>query len=80
MNVVFGTPVIRDIEDKNHSEVILYFINEVKITTEYILYEDLSMVAEIGGYLGLFLGVSLVHISGILSKLITSLKYSIKKE
>ena len=38
---------------------------DIKTTTEYFLYSILSMVAEIGGYVGLLLGVSLFKIADV---------------
>ena len=42
---------------------------DIKTTTEYFLYSILSMVAEIGGYVGLLLGVSLFHFADWLTHL-----------
>ena len=46
-------------------EVILYFRRDVKISVEYYLYSPLSMMAEIGGYVGLLMGVSLFKVVDI---------------
>ena len=44
----------------------LSFNEYIKTTTSYYSYLTLSMVAEIGGYVGLFLGVSLYQTTDIL--------------
>ena len=49
---------------------LLYFRRDIKTTTEYLLYSLLSMLAEIGGYVGLLLGASLVNIGKINSFLL----------
>ena len=37
--------------------------NTIKVTQSQFLYDGLSVVAEIGGYVGLFLGVSIVDVN-----------------
>ena len=52
---------------KNHYAYVQLSFNEyIKTTTSYYSYLTLSMVAEIGGYVGLFLGVSLYQTTDIL--------------
>ena len=34
-----------------------------KVTTEFIRYTELSLLAEIGGYLGLLMGYSLLNVT-----------------
>ncbi len=43
---------------------------DVKKTIEYFLYSSVSMMAEIGGYVGLLLGFSLYNLSEINNTLI----------
>ena len=42
----------------------------IKITEAHWLYSVLSMIAEIGGYVGLFLGVSIIQINHVFDKAI----------
>ena len=42
----------------------------IKFTEAHLLYSVLSMIAEIGGYVGLFLGVSIIQINHIFDKAI----------
>jgi len=35
----------------------------VSVTEEYFLYDGLSLMGEVGGYRGLFLGMSLYHLA-----------------
>ena len=44
-------------------EVTINFEELIKVTTGKYLYSELSLIAEIGGYVGLFLGVSVNQIS-----------------
>ena len=39
-----------------------YFRRDIKLSTEYILYQELSLLAESGGIVGLILGVSVLHV------------------
>ena len=42
----------------------------IKVTEAHLLYSVLSMIAEIGGYVGLFLGVSIIQINHVFDKVI----------
>ncbi len=48
-----------DSDDSDVAKAVLYFRRDIKTTEEYVLYSPLSMLAEIGGYVGLLMGVSL---------------------
>ena len=71
-NMYFGPPVTGNnpVEHSDKARGIFYFRRDIKTTTEYLLYSFLSMIAEIGGYVGLLLGASLVNIGKINSFLI----------
>lgn len=71
-NVYFDPPVsgVNDIVRKNYAWGVFYFRRDIKKTTEYVLYTPLSMAAEIGGYVGLLLGASLVNLGHINSALL----------
>ena len=45
----------------------------IKVTDEQYLYSGLSLIAEIGGYVGLFLGVSVNQIIDLADVLITKI-------
>jgi len=45
-----------------------------KVTTEYFLYSPLSMIAEIGGYVGLLIGISLFNLTDFLNFVINYFK------
>ena len=51
-------------------EVTITFEELIKVTTGKYLYSELSLIAEIGGYVGLFLGVSVNQISNFLDFLL----------
>ena len=63
----FGPPVtgLNNPEEEAVAKAIFYFRRDIKKTSEYILYSALSMLAEIGGYVGLLLGVSVFKIADI---------------
>ena len=69
---VYFDPIsgINDPIHKNYAWGVFYFRRDVKKTTEYVLYTLLSMAAEIGGYVGLLLGASLVNLGHINSALL----------
>lgn len=66
-NMYFGPPVT-GINNEDRADIawgVFYFRRDIKVSTEYFLYSLLSMVAEIGGYVGLLLGASLVNLGQI---------------
>ena len=58
---------LRDKMEKDISEIKLYFYNRVRVVKSYYGYSGLSLIAEIGGYIGLFLGVSINQITYLIS-------------
>ena len=66
-NMYFGPPVTGK-NNKAKEDVawgVFYFRRDIKVTKEYFLYSLLSLAAEIGGYVGLLLGASLVNVGKI---------------
>ena len=55
----------------------LYFKNNIFVKTSYVAYPFESLLAEVGGYLGLLLGVSLMDIYGLTRKAWTTFKTSL---
>ena len=60
--VTFGTT-------KHKSRVHVYFRENIKVIQAHYLYSGLSLIAEIGGYVGLFLGVSVNQITVLIDKI-----------
>ena len=52
----------------------IYFEEIINVTKGYYLYSGLSLIAEIGGYVGLFLGVSVNNIVSLMEYLALKLK------
>ena len=52
---------------KEDSSMRLYFRGRVKVMQSYYAYSGLTLIAEIGGYFGLFLGVSINQITYVTS-------------
>ena len=52
----------------------MYFKSNVKVRTAVYSYELLSMVAEVGGYTGLLLGVSFFELTKIIDWVIARLR------
>ena len=59
-NVYLG-PAVEEL-DKSTTKANFYFRRDIKKSTEYLLYQELSLLAESGGIVGLILGVSVLHI------------------
>ena len=60
--------------DKDKDYIQLFFSEYIKVNTAFYNYLTLSMIAEIGGYVGLFLGVSFYQITDVLNAMINRVK------
>lgn len=65
------------VDSRKNSLVKIFTRENIKVTRASPLYTTLSLLAEIGGYVGLFLGVSFVQVNRIFDKVI---KYTFKIE
>ena len=63
-------------EWQNFSAGRMEFDQFVKVTNTYIAYTELELIAEFGGYVGLFLGLSVFHLSQAFQK---GLRFFIQK-
>ena len=58
----------------SYSNVLIYFEENIKVTEEYYVYTGINLIAEIGGYVGLFLGVSVNQVINLMNFIATKLK------
>ena len=49
----------------------------VTISEEFYLYDELTLVANVGGFLGLALGISISNIKDVIEKILVFLNYHI---
>ena len=77
----FGPPVTGDNgpDWADSAWAVFYFRRDIKTTNEYILYTKLSMLAEIGGYVGLLLGASLAKL-GTLNSMVLDFCFGRRKK
>ena len=50
------------------------FKQYIKVTKAYYSYTELELIAEFGGYVGLFLGISVLDINWISSKILDHIR------
>ena len=62
-------------ERNEEGPIKLVFEENIKVTKAYYLYTEYILIAELGGYIGLFLGVSINQISDYLDTLCTCIYY-----
>ena len=62
MAFTLGFPVYDSYQDSNQSRVKIYFKSRISERRNTVTYDGVTLLAEIGGYMGLFLGISLLHI------------------
>ena len=65
MDIIFGIPII-EMDNPKKSTMKMYFKKMIQVRRSYLAYSIISMFAEIGGYLGLLLGYSLLDLTNIL--------------
>ena len=56
-------------DGKNNNEIWLKFEEYIKVTTSTYGYTELELLAELGGYVGLFLGLSVFDLRMVFSKI-----------
>lgn len=61
---------VNDKYDKD-TQLVLQFESKIESTTAYYQYPMLSLIAEIGGYVGLFLGFSVYQIAEVFDFIIS---------
>ena len=59
--------------NKKNPPIFIHFDELVRVSHSYLTYTSLEMLAEVGGYVGLFLGVSVYHFKDLLSVMLTKL-------
>ena len=59
---------------KTKVKLLIFFKENIKVTKAYHNYSGLSLVAEIGGYVGLFLGVSINQITYLFDVFVQNIK------
>ena len=63
MEIFLGVPFVSKEEDNTWAYIKIYLKSAVKTKSAVLDYTFLSLVAEVGGYVGLLLGVSVVKIT-----------------
>ena len=67
MGINFGIPIVSTIDiNPDQAYLKLYFKNQINVRRSVSSYSISSLVADIGGYLGLLLGFSLLDLSMII--------------
>lgn len=62
-----------DPSHQNHSMLLFNFEKFITVSTSYHSYGFLELLAEVGGYVGLCLGYSLYHFSGLFSTIVSTI-------
>ena len=65
MDISFGYPSIYESGDKS---LTMYFKASIPVRESHLAYPQSTLFAEIGGYTGLLLGMSAIHLSRFLFK------------
>ena len=65
--------------NENETYVRFYIKDQIKVMKSYLSYTEVSLLAEVGGYVGLLLGVSLMNITSLIDKLLTIINLKCSK-
>ena len=60
--------------NENETYVRFYIKDQIKVMKSYLSYTEVSLLAEVGGYVGLFLGTSMNQIATATSYLLDRLE------
>ena len=75
MDIWFGIPVVDElVGEPNKAKLRIYFKKKLQVRKSYIAYTGVSLFAEIGGYLGLLLGISFMDIVRVIDILLDLVK------
>ena len=82
MDIYLGMPFISHDGPKDEAYTKLYFKSKVRVKTTALAYDWLTLIAELGGYTGLLLGLSGVGLTFLLNSVLVEAvtkRYSIEK-
>ena len=57
-------------DKKSVGQLRIFAKENIKVVRAHYLYSGLSLIAEIGGYVGLFLGISVIQVNRLLERAI----------
>ena len=67
LNIKVTEVAQRSSEVEGCNQLIISFRQKMQSTISFYIYEALSLIAEIGGYVGLFLGASVYQITDLIN-------------
>ena len=70
-DVFLGLPFINDGNDENEAYIRLYVNSKIKVKKIIIYYDSTTFAGEVGGYIGMLLGVSFVDLAIIFNSSFT---------
>ena len=70
LGITYGIPVESDNEVENEALIRLYFKQQISSRKSAYSYEYNSVIADIGGYLGLLLGFSILDVTLVIEKIL----------
>ena len=69
MGVFFGIP-IKSKNDPDEAYIKFYFKTQINVRVSHLAYTGLSLFGELGGYVGLLLGISCMDFTTLIHKII----------
>ena len=66
MDITYGFPGTAKHSNEQIGEVKMYFKSHITVKRSVLVYEETQLMAEIGGYIGLILGFSLLDLGKFL--------------
>ena len=70
MTITFGFPIYDHNYAPDKGRVVIYFKTNINVRKNIVFYDQVHMLAEIGGYIGLLLGLSLLDLAVLFRSLL----------
>ena len=70
------TAIPKKLRGDGEKDLHISFGQYIKVTESYFSYTGLELIAEFGGYVGLFLGVSVFHINQVIIRIMNGVRAS----
>ena len=77
VHIIKATEMEKNVNVENGA-VLLHFNGQVHETVAYYSYNNLSFIAEIGGYVGLFLGASMYQTADLFETIMRNIRIAWK--
>ena len=80
VDIFLGLPFIDEDKPENESSIRIYIKSDVKVKSVIMYYDFTTLAADLGGYIGMFLGVSLIDFTILFNTALLTLTMKLKQK